>query len=90
MWKIVQIFDGDYGCEETCQREQYVSVTIENENKETKIESVPDAWLRKNNLDIGSVWPDYSDFVIETRDLLLKKASKEAYPDISQSMESAD
>ena len=37
MWKIKQIFDGDYGCEETCSetgqvKEPMVSVTLVEEN----------------------------------------------------------
>lgn len=36
MWKIKQIFDGDYGCEETCSetgqaKEPMVSVTLVEE-----------------------------------------------------------
>lgn len=37
MWKIKQIFDGDYGCEETCSetgqaKEPMVSVTLVEED----------------------------------------------------------
>ena len=32
MWKIKQIFDGDYGCEETQNENPKVSVTLINEN----------------------------------------------------------
>ena len=59
MWKIIQIFDGDYGCEELVPGEKpRVSVTLENERGEQKYISVEDDWLVENNLDIGSEWPE--------------------------------
>lgn len=59
MWKIIQIFDGDYGCEELTPGEKpKVSVTLENENGEQKYISVVDDWLTENNLDVGSNWPE--------------------------------
>ena len=59
MWKIIQIFDGDYGCEELVPGEKpRVSVTLENERSEQKYISVEDDWLVENNLDIGSKWPE--------------------------------
>ena len=59
MWKIVQIFDGDYGCEELVQgAKPKVSVTLENERSEQKYISVEDDWLVKNNLDVGSEWSE--------------------------------
>lgn len=59
MWKIVQIFDGNYGCEELASGEKpKVSVTLENEYGEQKYISVEDDWLVANNLDIGSEWPE--------------------------------
>lgn len=58
MWKIVQIFDGDYGCEEPAPgAKPKVSVTLENEYGEQKYISVEDEWLAENNLDTGSAWP---------------------------------
>lgn len=58
MWKIKQIFDGEYGCEELAVGQKpKVSVTIENEKGEQKYISVEDDWLIENNLDVGSVWP---------------------------------
>lgn len=57
MWKIIQIFDGDYGCEELDLRAKpKVSVTLENEHGEQKYISVEDDWLVENNLDIDSEW----------------------------------
>lgn len=59
MWKIIQIFDGDYGCEELAQgTKPKVSVTLENERGEQKYISVEDDWLVEDNLDIGSEWPE--------------------------------
>ena len=59
MWKIIQIFDGDYGCEELVPgAKPKVSVTLENERGEQKYISVEDEWLVENNLDIGSKWPE--------------------------------
>ena len=59
MWKIVQIFDGDYGCEELEPGAMpKVSVTLENERGEQKYISVEDEWLVENHLDIGSEWPE--------------------------------
>lgn len=59
MWKIIQIFDGDYGCEELTPGEKpKVSVTLENENGEQKYISVADDWLIENNLDVGSNWQE--------------------------------
>lgn len=59
MWKIIQIFDGEYGCEELVSgTKPKVSVTLENEVHEKKYISVEDDWLIENNLDEGSVWPE--------------------------------
>lgn len=58
MWKIVQIFDGDYGCEELVSGEKpKVSVTLEDENGQQKFQPVEDDWLVENGLDIGAFWP---------------------------------
>ncbi len=76
MWKIKHIFDGDYGCEETGSGEPMVSVTIVDENGAERWETVPDAWLTHEHLDVGSEWPDHSDLSIETRDLILRKAAQ--------------
>ena len=59
MWKIIQIFDGDYGCEELVPgAKPKVSVTLENERGEQKYISVEDEWLVENHLDMGSEWPE--------------------------------
>jgi hypothetical protein len=57
MWKIKQIFDGEYGCEELAPgAKPKVSVTLENENGELKYISVEDEWLTQNGLDEGATW----------------------------------
>ena len=58
MWKIKQIFDGDFGCEELMPGEKpKVSVTLENEEGQTKFISVEDEWLMNRGLNIGNAWP---------------------------------
>ncbi len=57
MWKIAQIFDGDYGCEELAPGEKpKVTVTLEDESGERRHLSVEDDWLIKNGIDVGSIW----------------------------------
>jgi hypothetical protein len=57
MWRIKHIFDGDYGCEERSDNDEpKVTVTLENEKGEQRLESVEDKWLIDNGLDVGSVW----------------------------------
>lgn len=59
MWKIKQIFDGEFGCEELAPSEKpKVSVTLVNEPGEEKYVSVEDEWLLENGLDVGSIWPN--------------------------------
>ena len=66
MWKIKHIFDGDYGCEETCpagqEKEPMVSVTLtlkesgENGSESIKYITVPDRWLTEQDLKEGDDW----------------------------------
>ncbi len=57
MYKIKQIFDGDYGCEELQPNEKpKVTVYLEDENGNEKSVRVEDEWLIRNRLDIGSPW----------------------------------
>lgn len=59
MWKIIQIFDGEYGCEELLPgANSKVSVTLDNEVHEQKYVFVEDEWLIENHLDEGSVWSE--------------------------------
>ena len=58
MWKIKQIFDGDYGCEELQPGQKLrVSVTLVDDAGNEKLVSVEDDWLTENDLDVGSEWP---------------------------------
>jgi hypothetical protein len=57
MWTIVQIFDGEYGCEELAPGEKpKVLVTLENEIGERKSITVEDEWLLNNNMDDIGTW----------------------------------
>ncbi len=59
MWKIKQIFDGEYGCEELAPGQKpKVSVTLVSEDGTQKNVWAEDEWLTANGLDEGSVWPD--------------------------------
>lgn len=58
MWKISQIYDGDYGCEELAEGARpLVSVRLVNEAGTQQDITVEDAWLTERGLDVGSVWP---------------------------------
>ena len=58
MWRIKQIFDGDYGCEELQPgQKSKVSVTLVDDAGNEKFVSVEDDWLTENGLDVGSEWP---------------------------------
>lgn len=61
-WKIKHIFDGEFGCEERPAEQDglMVSVTLIDEDGNERYETVPDAWLRENGLDIGSAWPKFN------------------------------
>ena len=48
MWRIKQILEADYGCEERMPGENGIRRQLEAE----------DDWLRKENLDEGSIWPE--------------------------------
>ena len=59
MWKIKQIFDGDYGCEELQPGQKpKVSVTLIDDKGNEQYKTVEDEWLTKNGLDVGSLWPE--------------------------------
>lgn len=62
MWKIKQIFDGDYGCEELAEGQTpRVSVMLVDEAGAKKYITVEDKWLTYNGLDEGSVWLEDTD-----------------------------
>lgn len=59
MWKIKQIFDGEYGCEERQPGEKKKClVTLENETGAKRQLNVEDEWLTAQGLDEGSIWPE--------------------------------
>lgn len=57
MWKIKEILEADFGCEERQPGEQLKClVRLENEEGETRELEVEDEWLYEQGLDEGSVW----------------------------------
>ena len=61
MWKIKQIAEADFGCEERLPGEKLKCLVIlENEKGETRRLEVEDEWLTEQGLDEGSMW-DVSD-----------------------------
>lgn len=58
MWKIKQIAEADFGCEERMPGEKLKCLVIlENETGETRGLEVEDDWLTSQGLDEGSLWP---------------------------------
>ena len=61
MWKIKQIVEADFGCEERMPGEKLkYLVILENETGETRRLEVEDDWLTSQGLDEGSLWPENS------------------------------
>lgn len=61
MWKIKQIAEADFGCEERMPGEKLKCLVIlENETGETRRLEVEDDWLTSQGLDEGSLWPENS------------------------------
>lgn len=57
MWKIKQIAEADFGCEERMPGEKLKCLVIlENETGETRRLEVEDDWLTSQGLDEGSLW----------------------------------
>lgn len=57
MWKIKQIAEADFGCEERLPGEKLKCLVIlENENGETRRLEVEDEWITEQGLDEGSMW----------------------------------
>lgn len=60
-WKVLQIQEADYGCEERQPDEKTkVIVTLQNESGGQKELTVEDEWLYEHGIDEGSTWPDVS------------------------------
>ena len=59
MWKIKQIFDGEYGCEALMPGQKpKVSVTLVDESGAERYVLVEDEWLIQKGLDEGDIWTD--------------------------------
>ena len=57
MWKIKQIAEADFGCEERLPGEKLKCLVIlENENGDTRRLEAEDEWLTEQGLDEGSTW----------------------------------
>lgn len=87
-WYIKHIFDGEFGCEENTydKGEVMVSVTLVDQHGNERYENVPDSWLTRNSLDVGSSWPDFREVRIETAHLVLKKATLDDWKNICDNL----
>ncbi len=58
MWRIKQIFDGEYGCEERLPGEEtrYLVVLADGEGNQREL-MIPEKWLEERHLEEGSAWP---------------------------------
>ena len=89
MWKITNIDEADFGCEERMPGEPLlVLVTIENEDGERLHFEMPENWLLMQELDVGDEWPED----IDSEDQLKIKAESQndwlnAYNESLESME---
>lgn len=89
MWKITNIDEADFGCEERMPGEPLlVLVTIENEDGEQLHFEMPENWLLMQELDVGDEWPED----IDSEDQLKIKAESQndwlnAYNESLESME---
>ena len=82
MWKIKRIISENTCQEESCSHRPLLLVTVIDENNNEKTVVVSGEWFQERSLEIGSEWPDYRDVRIETKDLVLKKASMDDWKDI--------
>ena len=59
MWKIKEILEADFGCEERQQGEKLKClVRLEAEDGQIRELEVEDEWLYAQGLDEGSDWPE--------------------------------
>lgn len=71
MWKIKNIYEADFGCEERRPGEKLkVLVELESDSGETKTIEAYDEYLTWNHIDVGSEWEEPSQ---EKRDLFFKQ-----------------
>ena len=61
MWRIKQIAEADFGCEERLPGEKLKCLVIlENEKGETRRLEVEDEWLTEQGLDEGAIYVEIS------------------------------
>lgn len=59
MWKIKQIAEADFGCEERMPGEKLKClVSLEDETGKVRRLEAEDEWLTEQGLDEGSEWPE--------------------------------
>ncbi len=58
-WKVVEIYEAAYGCEERLPGEKTkVVVSLQSDDGMKKDLTVEDDWLYANGIDEGSIWPN--------------------------------
>ena len=63
MWKIKQIAEADFGCEERMPGEKLKCLVIlEDESGNVRCLETEDEWLTEQGLDEGSEWKDLMKF----------------------------
>ena len=63
MWKIKQIAEADFGCEERMPGEKLKCLVIlEDESGNVRCLETEDEWLTEQGLDEGSEWTDWRKF----------------------------
>lgn len=61
MWKIKEILEADFGCEERQPGEKLKClVRLENEEGQIRELEVEDEWLYEQGLEEGSIWEENS------------------------------
>lgn len=64
MWNVIQIEEGDFGCEERMPGEPLmVIVTIENDFGQRCEFECADEWLRFQDINEGDEWPEDIDII---------------------------
>ena len=56
MWKVMHIYEADYGCEERQPGEGLMClVELMDENGKRKNAELPDEWIRSHDIEEGSI-----------------------------------
>lgn len=75
MWKIKDISESDYGCEERMPGEPLMAfVTIESDAGEEETFEVMDNWLITQKLDVGDEWPEDTNADETAEERVMKQA----------------